>query len=897
MSTKNLEKFFEPNSIAIVGATDRKDSVARTLTKNLIGHYEGEVCLVNPNRKKIEGFDTFRSVKDIPEQVDLACIVTPAQTVPQIVQECGEVDIPALIIISSGFRESDTEGKKLEEKIKKTREKQGMRILGPNSLGIIRPSQKLNATISDKTPDPGRIAFISQSGALGPSIIDRQRGTGVGFSAFVSVGNMIDVDFGDLIDYFGKDIRTNTILMHVESVNRPKKFMSAAKNFSRTCPVVLEKSGIYPESSKTVASHIGSSPGRDSLYDALFNRTGVVRVDTIGDLFGCSEALAHECLPTGPNLAIITNAGGPGIMAVDALIKYDGRLAPLSDKTKSNLQETLPRYASKSNPIDISSDASLDNYVTCVESCLNDDNVDGVLVIYTPHGIFSSETLAEELADLSQNERKPILACWLGGGAMRESRDILRQGGIPTFNTPRQGSRIFMYMYRHLRNRELLYETPEPLSSQEIPVKDQVHQRNYLKSTMENLIVEDRRVLMEDESKKLLQTYGIPAVGTYVASSPEKAVDLAEEIGFPVVLKVRSASIFQKRKVQGVKLDLRSGSEVRNAFNEVMEKTEEIYPDKEIRGVTVQKMIEGIDYEIMLGSEKHQRFGSHILFGRAGIDGKLYQDEAVDFPPLNQIHASRLMERTQVIQLIKKLDDEPSEKTRALQEYLARLSQLIIDLPEIEKMEFTLAGWKGGLSAIDARIHFNEGDIPYSGDSHDHLIIEPYPLRYIDRRNLKDDREVIIRPIRPEDEPLIFDLFDCFSKDTIKKRFFSQRREISHNDIVRFTSVDYDREIRLVAELKEGSESKLIGMGSISIDPQKDTGEFAVVVGDPWQGLGLGKILIKSLINVAKDKDLDFLWGVIKRDSFRILHLCEKFGFQIEEEDSNTITMIKSFRG
>lgn len=342
-------------------------------------------------------------------------------------------------------------------------------------------------------------------------------------------------------------------------------------------------------------------------------------------------------------------------------------------------------------------------------------------------------------------------------------------------------------------------------------------------------------------------------------------------------------------------LDLRSESEVRNAYSAIIENAEDFHPEKEIRGVTVQRMIRNIDYEIMLGSRKHRRFGSYILFGKGGIEGSLYQDEAADFPPLNQVHASRLIERTEIPKLIRELDDKPSEKIRTLHEYLARLSQLIIDLPEIEKMEFTLAGWEGGLSAIDARISLSEENIPSSGDPHDHLIIEPYPLRYIERRNLKDDREVTIRPIRPEDEPLIFNLFDSFSKETLKKRFFSQSKELSHEDIARFTTVDYKREIRLVAELKEDDGSKIIGMGSISIDPKKDTGEFAVVVGDPWQGLGLGSILLKSLISISRDKDLEILWGVVKSESTRILRLCRKFGFQIEERNPNTVKMAKYF--
>ncbi len=891
MSSKGLENFFDPESIALVGATDRKESIVSILTDNLIKGYKGKVYPVNPNRNKVGGIETFSSIKKIPEEVDLACIATPARTVPRIVHECGKKEIPAIIIISSGFREIGAKGKELETSIKREMKKYGMRILGPNSLGIIRPYSNLNVTISDKTPDPGRIAFFSQSGALGPTIIDRQKGAGMGFSAFVSVGNMIDVDFGDLIDYFGKDHRTDKILMHIESMDRPENFMSSARSFSRTGPIILEKSGKYDSSSEAIASHIGSKPGKDSLYDALFNRTGVVRVDNISDLFCCSEALGHECLPKGPNLAVITNAGGLGVMAIDALSERGGNLATFSDETKNKLKKTLSEYSSKSNPIDISSDGSIEDYIVCSEACLSDDNVDGVLVIYTPQGVLSPNNLAEELVDLSGKREKPIIACLTGGETTERSRDILRRGRVPTVNVPQKGVRVFMYTYQHLKNMELLYETPEPLSLHKVPPEEQSTQRKYLRSLIKNLSVEGRKVLLEDESKKFLRTYGISAVETYVASEPDKAVDLAEKIGYPVILKPRSPDLDYKRIKETTSIDLRSEDEIRKTFDKIIENVESESGSRENYGVTVQRMIKNVKYEIMLGAKKHPNFGSYIVFGREGIDRKLYRDVSVDFPPLDQVHASRLMERTKVVDLIKELDDAPEEKIRKLQEYLARLSQLTIDVPEIEDMRITLGGWKGGLSTLDARIKLDMKSISEEKDPHDHLIIKPYPLKYIKEENLKSGRKVRIRPIRPEDESLIFELFDNFSKETMRKRFFSHKRDIGHGEIVRFTSVDYKRTIRLVGELNESGKSKIIGMGSVSIDSEGDSGEFAIVVGDPWQGIGLGTIIMNSLIEIAKDKDLDSLWGVMGRENFGMIHLCEKLGFHIGEIHSDCIKM------
>lgn len=890
MSTENLEYFFDPEKVAIIGATTRKNSITKTLTENLIKKFEGKSYPVNPNREKIFGTETYSNVKKIQSDIDLGVVITPAPTVPKIVEQCGKAEIPALIIHSAGFKESSPEGKKLEEKIEEKRQKYKMRILGPNSLGVMRPSVGLNATISDRMPRSGGVAFVSQSGALGPSLVRQLGPVGVGLSCFVSVGNMLDVDFADLVDYFGLDPLTRTILMHLEAFSDPQKFFGAAKSFSKTKPIVLEKPGRHSGSDEVVSSHIGSFPRSDSLYDALFRRVGIVRVDEISDLFYCSEALAHEKLPEGPDLAIVTNAGGPGILAADALLGRGGSLASLSDETVDRLDRVLPSYASKDNPVDVSTSAEIVDYEESIEACLEDENVDGVLFIYAPYGVVSPDVLADSLVGFSSEWEKPIFACWMSGEeADQKCQNKLCREGIPTVRSPEQGVRIFTYMYEYLKNKELLYQTPEPLSADEIPLKHRLGQRQKLKTEIEKVKGENRRILLEEESKRFLQTYNIPTVQTHVVKSSEKAAELANEIGFPVVLKVRSPDITKKREVEGVELNLQTEKEVKMSFEKIQKRTLD-RTEAKIQGATLQKMISDIDFVLELESKKYPEFGSIIKLGIGGIAGEVCHDETVGFPPLNQVLGRRLIEESGVEDILEELEEVPAEKIDNLQEYLARFSQLVIDFPEIEETKIELAVTDDGFSVIDAQIALEEEGKVYGDDYHGHLIIEPYPLRYIKKGTLKDGSEITIRPIKPEDEPMIFDLFNSLSKDSWRRRFFGSMKKISHEDMIRFANVDYRREIALVAETE--TDGEIVGMGRLIINRTETTGEFAIVVGDPWQGQGIGTIIMKSLLGVGRDMNLDSIWGVMRKENFQMRQLCEKLGFHIEEMGTETIKMI-----
>jgi acetyltransferase len=648
LATLNLDKIFDPKSIVLVGASDEKSSVGYILMKNLIDlGYKGKVYPVNIRKNEILGLKAYNNVDKLPEIVDLAVIATPSKTVPDIVEQCGKAGIIGIIIISAGFKEVGTEGKALEEKILEVKKKYNLRIIGPNCLGIIRPNINLNATFIKKMPKPGKIAFISQSGAIGTAILDLATHENLGFSNFVSVGSMIDVDFGDLIDYFGTDPQTKSILMYIEGVTEAREFISAARHFSRTKPIIVVKAGKFGESAKAAASHTGSLTGEDNVYDAAFKRAGIVRVDEIVDLFNCAEVLRIQPLPKGPNLAIITNAGGPGIMATDALLAREGKLAKISQNTIEELNLNLPNYWSKGNPIDILGDAKADRYTNAIEACLKDKNVDGLLVIYTPQGMVDATELAKSIAELykSKKSSKTLLTSFMGYEDVADANLLLSQKGIPTYSTPEQAVATYMYMYQYERNLKLLYETPE-----ELPV-DSVPPKRPLMVIMKNAAKENREILTEVEAKQLLEYYNIPVVKTLVAKTIDEAVWSASQIGYPVVLKILSPQIVHKTDVGGVMLDINSEKDLRKAFDDIIQRAKEHNPEAEIQGVTVQPMIKKKGYEVILGSKTDSLFGPIILFGMGGIGVELYKDFAIGIPPLNQTLARRIMEETKVYQL------------------------------------------------------------------------------------------------------------------------------------------------------------------------------------------------------------------------------------------------------
>jgi len=878
VGTENLDKIFNPKKIAVIGASDEEGSVGAKLIRNLVGvGYTGVVYPVNPFRPTVQGITAYPSVTKIPWQIDLAIIATPAHTVPQIVEECGKAGVAGAIIISAGFRETGKEGEALENKILELKNKYGMRLIGPNSLGIMRPKIKLNATFANKTATPGRIAFISQSAALCASVLDWASEANIGFSAVVSTGSMIDVDLGDLIDYFGNDVQTRSIILYIECVTDARKFMSASRGFARAKPIVVVKAGRFPESAEATISHIGALCGEDAIYDAAFRRAGIVRVEAINDLFSCAEALAMQSNPKGPNLTIITNAGGPSIIATDCLIARGGRLSQLSSETVQALRNALPLYCRAANPIDILEEATVDRFRKVMEICFKDPNSDGFLIVYTPQGAANPLATAKMIIELSKQTTKPVLASFIGEGDCRKARQLLQKNNIPAFSTPEQAVSTFMYMYSYTQNLELLYQTPE-----EFPVELTIPA--FLKEILRRAFSEGRKVLTQPESLQFLEAYQIPTIKTMTARTPDEAEVVASALGYPVVMKALSPQITHKSKAESVILNVWSPAEVKMFFNELAQKVKSYSSEAEFQGVVIQPMVRKRGYELLIGSKKDPQFGSVIVFGMGGVATELLQDVSIGLPPLNQVLARRLMEKTKIYQLSASSGFRPNFKL--LEEILVKFSQLVMDFPEIKEIDVNpLLVDENSAVAVDARIVIETGKMLHEIQPHEHLVIAPYPKKYVTRWTLKNGTSVVLRPIKPEDESLLSELYCSLSEETMRLRFFQVFKEVPHKTLTRYCNIDYDREIAIVAEMQKDKRN-IIGVALLTLEPGGKRGEFAVVVGDQWQGLGLGSKLIDYIIEIGRDMRLKTVYGYIISNNSKMINMCTKKGFKIQPFDS-----------
>jgi acetyltransferase len=878
MVTLNLEKIFVPQSIAVIGASDKEGSFGHALMKNLTENgYEGKVYPVNGNKTEIFGIKAHQNVSQIPETVDLAIIAAPAKTVPLFVEECGKAGILGIIIISSGFREIGAEGKELETRIQEAKKKYNLRIVGPNSLGVIRPSIQLNATSTNKIAKPGNIAFISQSGALGAAILDWAIHENIGFSNFVSVGSMIDVDFGDLIDYFGTDPKTRSIIMYMEGITNARKFMSAARHFARTKPIIVVKTGKFSES-KAAASRTGAPTGEDMAYDAAFKRAGIVRVEEMGDLFNCAEVLGDQPLPRGPNLAIITNAGGPGVMAADALIAGGGKLAELSPKTVESLDNVLLTFWSRENPIHISGGADADTYKSVVNICLDDKNIDGLLIIYTPEGVADPTKVAKNVAAICKKSGfcKPILTSFMGYEEVEEANRILNESNVPTYATPEQATKTYMYMHQYNRNLELLYQTPEELPVDSSPPKRPIN------VVIKEAARENREKLTDTEAKKLLEAYHIPAVKTLIAETEYEALSAASQLGYPVVLKILSPQIVHKSDIAGVALDIHSKAELQEAFSKIVQRAKEKMPEAEIQGVTVQPMIRNWGYEVFLGAKTDPLFGPVIRFGMGGVGFEVFKDVAIGLPPLNQALTRKIVEETRVYHLLKGYRNMAPANLKLLEEIIVRFSQMLVDFPQIKEVDINplFINQKKAV-ALDARIVVDKERVFTKFEPHEHLVISPYPKKYETVWRMRDGRTVLLRPIKPEDEPLWLEMFKNFSEESVRYRFFNIIKDTPHEVRVRYCNIDYDREIGIVAELTE-ERRQILGVVRLIIEPDGKTGEVAFIVADPWQGLGLGTKMVDYMIEICRDKGLETVYAFMLPDNQRAIRLLKKMGFTIE---------------
>ncbi len=859
----------------MIGATENEGSVGRTVMHNLLATpFGGEVFPVNPKRPSVLGVKAYPDLKSIPKKIELAVVVTPAKAVPQIISDCADLKIPAAIIISAGFKEMGAPGIALEQQILAHAQRGKMRIIGPNCLGVMNPNTGLNATFAAGIAHKGKIAFISQSGALCTAVLDWSLREKVGFSAFVSIGSMVDVNWGDLIDYFGNDPDTKSILIYMESIGDARAFLSAAREVSLTKPIILIKAGRSAESAKAAASHTGSLAGSDEALTAALKRVGVLRVDTIADLFSMTEVLAKQPRPKGPRLMIVTNAGGPGVIATDALIANGGKLAELGAETMDALNKLLPAPWSRNNPVDILGDASAEIYSKAIEIVARDPHSDGILVILTPQDMTDSTGTAEKLTPFAHLD-KPILASWMGADSVKKGDEILTHNGIPTFEFPDVACKTFATMWKYTDNLNGIYEVPLNVQTDAAcPIKHKA-----LIQIIEQARLENRTILDEVESKQVLEAYDIPCVPTRVAKSAEEAAQLAKDMGFPIVLKVYSRTITHKTDVGGVKLNLQNGDAVKKAYDEIYASVKKLAGIEHFQGVTVQPMIKLEGYELILGSTIDDQFGPILLFGSGGQLVEVYKDRSLAIPPLTTTLARRMMEQTKIYTALHGVRGRKSIDLAKLEEILVQFSNLVVGQPWIKECDINpLLASPDKLIALDARVILHdsktkEEDLPK-------LAIRPYPVQYVETCLLNDQTPVTIRPIRPEDEPIIVQFHKDLSQETVRQRYLktvNYNDRVAHDRMIRICFNDYDREIALIL----ARDQEILGIIRLTKIPGTLDATFALLVKDQWQNKGIGTKLMQKVLEVAKSEKVQMIYAEMLDENFQMQKLCKRFGFTL----------------
>ena len=881
-----LDCIFHPRSVAVIGASEREGSVGRTLLWNLIrSPFGGTVFPVNPQRHSILGIKSYPDIAHVPEVVDLVVIATPAATVPQVIRECVAAGVKGAIIVSAGFKEIGEAGAALEREILTEARRGGMRIIGPNCLGLMNPLVGLNATFAGAIARAGNVAFISQSGALCTSILDWSLGENVGFSAFVSIGSMLDVGWGDLIEYLGDDPHTQSIVLYMESIGDAHAFLSAAREVAMDKPIIVLKVGHTEAAAKAAASHTGALTGSDEVLNAAFRRCGVLRVHTISDLFDMAEILAKQPRPKGNRLSIVTNAGGPGAIATDALISGGGALSELAPETLTELDRILPAQWSHHNPIDILGDASCDRYAQTLEVVANDPNSDGLLVILTPQAMTDPTHTAEKLKAYSQLG-KPILSSWMGGNEVAAGTQILNQANIPTFPYPDTAVRLFNYMWRYSYNLRGIYETPSLPADSDLFTPD----RQMVEQIFQQATSNGRTLLTEYESKKLLTAYGIPTIATEIANSDREAVEIADRFGYPVVLKLHSETITHKTDVGGVRLNLGDAAAVSEAFAEIKSKVNSI-DAAAFLGVTVQPMVKLEGYELILGSSLDSQFGAVMLFGMGGQLVEIFQDRSLALPPLNTTLARRMMEQTRVYQALQGVRGRKAIDLAKLEQLLVNFSQLIVEQPQIREIDINpLLVSPEGMIALDARVllhtdaSFADRPLP---------AIRPYPTKYVQDWESRQGDRLNIRPIRPEDEPLMVLFHQNLSEESVYLRYAHMvklNKRIAHERLTRICFIDYDHEMILVADRKnnpknlQNSEHELLAVARLSKLHGTNEAEFALIVGDRHQNQGLGTELLRRLLEIGKEERLDAIVGYILNGNYKMQSLCRKLRFTLQPD-------------
>ena len=888
-----LEPLFLPRSVAVIGATDRPDTVGRSVVSNLLeSKFPLKIYPVNPSHPQVAGIPTVKQIGDIAGGVDLALVVTPAHTVPRIIGECVDAGVKSAVVISAGFREQGADGARLEEEIKTHLQRGSLRLIGPNCMGFMNPTIGLNATFAKSLPKKGSVAFLSQSGALQTAILDWSQKEHVGFSAIVSTGSMLDVGWGDLIYYFGDDPHTKSILVYMESVGDARSFLAAAREIALSKPIIVIKAGRSEAASRAAASHTGALTGSDDVLDAAFRRCGVLRVQNLADLFYMAEVLSKQPRPRGPRLSIVTNAGGPGVLATDALMATGGELTNLSSATLEDLDSFLSAHWSRNNPVDILADADAERYVRAIDVVSKDPSGDALLAIIAPQGHADPTIVATKLADYAHTTGKPLLASWMGGDGVAEGTEILNTAGIPTFSYPDTAARAFTYMWRYTYNLRGLYETPAMIEGPEPAIEA----RKKVSEFVQQMRRSGRTLLNEFEAKQVLSSYGIPVVDTRAVESEDQAAATAAEIGYPVALKLLSNTIAHKTDVDGVRLGLQNEDQVRGAFHSIRTAVTEKAGGEHFLGVTVQPMVRRDGYELILGSTIDAQFGPVVLFGSGGVMVEVYRDRALALPPLNTTLAQRLMEQTKIFAALNGVRGRKPVDLSALEQLLVRFSQLVLEQPWIREIDINpLLATPDRLVALDARIVVHDASM--TAERLPRAAIRPYPSQYTWSWKLKDGTAVTIRPIRPDDEPLMVQFHHTLSERSVYLRYFcslSLSTRVEHERLVRICFGSYDRGFAIVADRTnpETGQHEVLGVGRFSAINRGEA-EAAVLVSDKWQARGLGTELLAGVARVAREEKFKKLSGEILRDNLPTQAIFKKVGFKLRAmEDPSSVSAV-----
>ncbi|MBN2616391.1 MAG: bifunctional acetate--CoA ligase family protein/GNAT family N-acetyltransferase [Bacteroidales bacterium] len=895
MPIQNLDKIFRPKRIALLGLTNNPKSVGSITMRNLMdGGYTGVIYPIHPTLEAVMGIPCFPNLNSLPKTPDLAVILSPAREVPNLIDACGKAGILGIMIMSGGFKEAGPEGQALEEELRKRMKNYpGMRILGPNGMGILVPGSNLNISSAIGMPQKGHVAYISQSGALGTALLDWSRESKVGFSFFVSIGNAMDVSFGDLIDYFGQDTNTYSIILYVETIGNARRFLSAARAFARRKPIIVYKSGRFPQSAQAATSHTGALATKDSICDALMRRAGLARVYNMNHIFDFSDLVGHKKIPRGFGLGIITNAGGPGVMATDSLIDNGGLLVPLSNQSIEQLNQILPSYWSKNNPVDVLGDAGPDRIAKAVSIVLDQEDITAVLVILTPQALTQPTQTARKLSELAAKTSKLIMTSWMGGPSMQKGKELLNNAQIAVFNTPEQAIQAYMTLMRYSKNLEMLFETPK-----EVPVSFS-YDRDALRKKYVRDVFPGNRILSENDSKSLLHDYGISGTRPQLAANEEEAVTLAREKGYPIVLKIQSPDVTHKTDVDGVMLNIDSDDMVRHAYRGLIKNFKKHAPEAHLEGITVQKMADTRHaVELIVGFKKEKMFGTVMLVGTGGVNAELFNDQRLEFPPLNERLARQMIQSLKIYPLLEGYRGSPPKNIDKLVEVLIRLSYLAADYPEIEELDINpLIVTPDQVLALDARIVIDPDELGKEDIDYRHLLLRPYPERLIWKTKMNDGTEVTLRPIKPEDEPLWLEMLENCSKETIYSRFRHDFQFHSHPVATQFCVIDYDREMGIVAEIEQDGKKQLIGEGRLLADPDLEMAEFAVLVTDQWQKKGVGFLLTDYSLRIAQIAHVKKVAAETTNNNRAMMNLFKKLDFEIQYHDDGTVSIFKILAG